>query len=131
MIELGDDDMGQGCECYLAGAMAFTGVGAWTMISQARQLFLGRIWQMTRQLTCTTASISLASALRGRKAPSHPARSGARHRFMNDLEARQVRRQCPVWCAIGGGLAAAPIPTHCGCVLELLKRQLELGGLVD
>ena len=50
---------------------------------------------------------------------------------MDDLEAWQVRRQCPDRRrAIGGDLAALTIPSDCGgCGLEFFERQLELGDL--
>ena len=50
---------------------------------------------------------------------------------MDDLEARQVRRQCPDRRrAIDGGLAALTIANNgSGCGLELFERQLELRDL--
>jgi hypothetical protein len=59
------------------------------------------------------------------------ARTGAGHRFVDDLEARQMRRQRPDrWRAIDGG-PPSPIITNdgSGCGHEFFKHQLELCDL--
>ena len=77
MVELGDDDVGQGAEgrpfdrlrTGLPRAIAFTGAGACTIFSQARQLYLGRMVRTTRHCTGTASSISSLSCPSGRSAP--------------------------------------------------------------
>jgi len=52
----------------LPRAIAFTGAGVWAILSQARQLYLGRTVRMTRHWTGAMSSCSSLSPPTGRSA---------------------------------------------------------------
>jgi hypothetical protein len=112
----------------LPRAIALGGAGAWTIFSQALQLYLGRTVRTTRHCTGSTSSISSLSWPSGRSAPPQSGQgAGASFRFNTTLLARQKRRQRPDRCGpvtpVNGGRANVGM---LGFALQFLQRQFQL-----
>ena len=132
MIELGDDDMRQRCERCLAASYGLHRCRRLDDGLAGAAAILGA--DMANDPPTDGHDVEHLVGI-GAERPQGTTAGGActcaGHGFMDNLEARKVRGQCPDRRrAIGGGFAALATPSDgSGGGLELLERQLELGDL--
>ncbi len=127
VVELETTTCASVAKVALPRATALTGTGAWTILSQERQLYLGRTLRTTRQRTGTMSSIRVRPSRAGATRRHSPGSAGTRCRLMDDVLAWQMCGQTadghrPNRHAAVGHLS----PRRVALRLQFLQRQFEL-----